>query len=137
CGYLKSSSIAIELADAITKGYSGCSVCKPPTKFSTPESEPEVSPEVGNLAVYISKTGTKYHISNCRYVSDNFASISLNDAKQQGYSACSVCYQTNEGQNSFSTPTTSNQCSAITKAGTRCTRKANNQNGKCWQHGGS
>lgn len=39
---------------------------------------------------------------------------------------------TNSSQGQQST----NQCSAITKKGTRCKRMTSSPNGKCWQHGG-
>lgn len=41
--------------------------------------------------VYITKTGSKYHRSGCRYLSKSQISIDKNDAISQGYSACSVC----------------------------------------------
>jgi len=43
------------------------------------------------VIVYITKTGEKYHSSGCRYLSRSKISISLNNAKSQGYGACSVC----------------------------------------------
>ena len=41
--------------------------------------------------VYITKTGSKYHKGTCRYLSRSKIPISLEDAKKQGYGACSVC----------------------------------------------
>ena len=41
--------------------------------------------------VYATRTGKKYHRSNCRYLSKSKIPISLNDAKAQGLTACSVC----------------------------------------------
>lgn len=41
--------------------------------------------------VYITKTGTKYHSSNCRYLSKSKIPISLKDAVAKGFTACSVC----------------------------------------------
>jgi hypothetical protein len=35
CRYLSQSKIAIDLADAIAKGYGACSVCKPSSKVSS------------------------------------------------------------------------------------------------------
>jgi hypothetical protein len=35
CTYLSKSKIPINLADAITKGYQPCKVCKPPTKVES------------------------------------------------------------------------------------------------------
>lgn len=41
--------------------------------------------------VYITKTGKKYHMATCRYLSRSKIAISLKDAKSEGYTACSVC----------------------------------------------
>jgi len=42
-------------------------------------------------AVYITKTGKKYHRDKCRYLSQSKIEISLKDAKKNGYEACKVC----------------------------------------------
>ncbi|MSS63635.1 peptidoglycan-binding domain-containing protein [Velocimicrobium porci] len=41
--------------------------------------------------VYITDTGSKYHRSGCRYLRKSKYSISLSNAKAQGYTPCSVC----------------------------------------------
>lgn len=41
--------------------------------------------------VYITKTGSKYHSSSCSYLKRSKIAISLKDAKDRGYSACSRC----------------------------------------------
>jgi len=41
--------------------------------------------------VYITKSGTKYHSSGCRYLSQSKIAIDLSDAVNGGYSPCSVC----------------------------------------------
>jgi len=108
--------------------------------------------------VYITKTGTKYHTSTCRYLQSSKISISLSDAKAKGYTACGVCKPsgavspttqgkdttvvknattTNQTAKPATSTTTSKQCSAITQAGTRCKRTTKSPNGKCWQHGGN
>jgi hypothetical protein len=106
--------------------------------------------------VYVTRTGTKYHNSSCSYLRQSKISIDLKKAKEQGYTACSVCKpstkesskdeptglktQTPVQQNQTTQtpvpqkkPETTSQCSAITKAGTRCKRTASS-GGKCWQH---
>lgn len=40
--------------------------------------------------VYITRTGTKYHASGCRYLKKSSISIELSKAKAR-YAACSVC----------------------------------------------
>ena len=49
------------------------------------------SNDKNTLTVYITKTGSKYHRSGCRYLSRSCYPISLSSAKNQGYSPCSRC----------------------------------------------
>lgn len=44
-----------------------------------------------NITVYITKTGSKYHTANCRYLSKSCIPIKLGEAKAEGYTPCSVC----------------------------------------------
>ncbi len=46
--------------------------------------------EKQSTTVYITKTGSKYHRSGCRYLSKSKIAISLEDAKAS-YDPCSVC----------------------------------------------
>ncbi|MBN7817791.1 hypothetical protein [Algoriphagus pacificus] len=99
-------------------------------------------------AVYITKTGAKYHKETCRYAKTGRAAT-LTEAKKKGLTACLVCNpsatdnksatptpaksktsETNKAQNS------SSQCIATTKAGSRCYRKAASGSKYCWQHVG-
>ena len=41
--------------------------------------------------VYISKTGKKYHLENCRTLRGEKEAIDLNEAIETGYEACKVC----------------------------------------------
>ncbi len=41
--------------------------------------------------VYITKSGSKYHVDGCRHLSKSKIPISLKEAKAQGYEPCSVC----------------------------------------------
>jgi hypothetical protein len=82
--------------------------------------------------VYITKTGEKYHKETCRYLSKSSISIELAKAKENGYTACSVCSGGTAGvQNKASI---SQQCSGKTKAGSRCKRMTTSVNGRCYQH---
>jgi micrococcal nuclease len=45
----------------------------------------------GDVTVYITDTGEKYHRGNCRYLKKSKHAISLADAKAAGYTPCSVC----------------------------------------------
>lgn len=103
--------------------------------------------------VYITKTGAKYHNDGCRYLSQSKISIDLASAISKGYGPCSVCkpptQATSPSTNKPATATpekkevqkqvtptnvVSQQCAAITKAGTRCSRKAEAGSIYCWQH---
>ena len=107
--------------------------------------------------VYVTKTGSKYHKSSCRYLKSSKISISLSDTKEKGFTACSVCKppssvsSTTKGHDTTTvkaatkstqtvkpaaTTTKSKQCSAITQKGSRCKRMTKSPSGKCWQHGG-
>lgn len=107
CRYLSKSKIAMSLSDAISAGYEPCSVCNPPTLTSNelssaanaqikatvqPTATPQITKEdTQEVTVYITKTGRKYHRSGCRYLKKSCIAISLDDAKSEGYGACSVC----------------------------------------------
>ena len=41
--------------------------------------------------VYISKTGKKYHLENCRTLRGEKEAIDLNEAMKNGYEACKIC----------------------------------------------
>lgn len=105
---------------------------------------------VFSQSVYITKHGKKYHMESCRYLRQSKIPIELNVAFARGFEACKVCNppksvssnQNNVGNNSQPTIKNENvsninaQCSATTKAGSRCKRTTKSQNGFCWQHGG-
>lgn len=92
--------------------------------------------------VYVTNTGSKYHTSGCRYLSKSKITTSFDKALERGYSACSVCKpsvsSTKQGvveiENAPTKDASSAQCSAMTKAGNRCSRNTKESNGRCWQH---
>ncbi|WP_179008308.1 hypothetical protein [Winogradskyella forsetii] len=100
--------------------------------------------------VYTTKTGEKYHQSNCRYLKYSKKEISLEKSKSLGYQACKTCKPNTDNTRLKSkstalrstpqdTPTsskkvTATQCTGKTKAGERCKRKTKNTNGRCYQH---
>jgi hypothetical protein len=102
--------------------------------------------------VYVTKTGKKYHTSNCSSLRSSSIPITLSEANQKGYGPCSRCdppiySETNNQDNKSnllddsklreklsSTSTTSSQCIAITKKGTQCSRNAQEGSDFCWQH---
>jgi hypothetical protein len=48
CRYLSKSKTAIDLASAISKGYSTCSVCKPPTQVTSSSKRTDMKSEKTN-----------------------------------------------------------------------------------------
>jgi hypothetical protein len=52
---------------------------------------PTMQPLSGSTKVYIAKTGTKYHRSNCRYVKRSKIRKTLSWVKAHHYAACKVC----------------------------------------------
>lgn len=102
--------------------------------------------------VYTTKTGEKYHNENCRYLKYSKKEITLKEAIDRGYQACSICkpgINTEEtpSTNSFysspestvspqqtTTQATASQCTGKTKAGKRCKRTTKNASGRCYQH---
>ncbi len=96
--------------------------------------------------VYKTPSGKKYHSATCRFVKNVSNSLSINEAKQMGLSACSICnpgsgsktnhssglgIRANEAKGQLSTAV---QCKGQTKSGQRCKRKTKNVNGYCFQH---
>lgn len=43
------------------------------------------------VTVYVTPSGKRYHEKGCKYLSDEAFSISLKEAKKNGYSACTKC----------------------------------------------
>src|SRR5271154_613347 len=90
--------------------------------------------------VYVTKTGKKYHTTNCRYLRQSKIETTLAEAIASGYTACSVCDPPTKVSSNTPSPSNSirkavsQQCGATTKAGNRCKRMTTNANGQCWQH---
>jgi micrococcal nuclease len=105
----------------------------------------------GEQIVYITKSGTKYHLAGCRSLARSQIPIALKNVGSQG--PCGICQPpVLEGVPPLSTappsvkanapqatptvaPSASGQCQATTKAGKRCSRKAQAGSSYCWQHG--
>lgn len=89
--------------------------------------------------VYVTKTGSKYHSSNCGYLHSSKIKTTLKSAKKDGYTACSRCigsssYKPKTSSSSSSTSTSSSQCSGTTQKGNRCKRMTKSSSGRCYQH---
>ena len=55
-----------------------------------PSTEPAAQDPVGQV-VYVTKSGTKYHVSGCSHLSKSKIEKSLADAKNAGYEPCKTC----------------------------------------------
>lgn len=102
-------------------------------------------------AVYITKSGTKYHSGGCSYLKSSSIQIDLKSALDKGLTPCSRCNpptsvsgqsktdkspeQTIKKESSNTkTTTTRTRCLATTKKGTQCKRWAESGSNYCWQH---
>lgn len=66
-------------------GYTPTTVA-PITTTTTPSNT-----QKKEIIVYITRTGSKYHVAGCQYLRTSMISISLGSALVQGYEPCSVC----------------------------------------------
>jgi endonuclease YncB( thermonuclease family) len=100
-----------------------------------------------DVAVYVTRSGTKYHRAGCRSLARSQIPIALADAMAR-YGACGICKPptaiantpavapvvTTPRPTKPSAPATSSRCQAITKRGTQCSRNAQAGRSYCWQH---
>lgn len=74
--------------------HSGSSYSRSSYRTSgTAKSSAGKSSSVKNVSeiVYITKTGTKYHTKNCRYLRSSSIKTTLSEARSKGLTPCSVC----------------------------------------------
>lgn len=50
------------------------------------------SADNGDTAVYVTRTGSKYHTYSCRYLSESCIEVTLSAAVNGGYTPCKVCH---------------------------------------------
>ncbi|MBK8981681.1 MAG: hypothetical protein IPM38_05000 [Ignavibacteria bacterium] len=91
--------------------------------------------------VYITKTGEKYHTSECRYLKNSASPIDLSEAVNRNYTSCKVCVPADNilpviGKEDPPPDPSARiiRCMAITKKNTQCKRNTSNSSGYCWQH---
>ena len=108
------------------------------------KSNSEKIVETKQMEVFVTKTGTKYHLNGCRYLK-SIIPIGLTDAQSRGYAPCKVCKPPSSTlSNSYKKSTEKSQtqkpkmvsgrCQATTKKGTQCKRNAQADRSYCWQH---
>jgi len=68
------------------------SVSRPAPIVSTePTISSKTSTQGQDIIVYVTKTGKKYHLAGCSYLSKSAVPIKLADAKAKGYTPCGKC----------------------------------------------
>jgi competence protein ComEC len=60
-----------------------------PTRTATPTPRPTSTP-VG-VTVYVTPSGTKYHLWGCQYIGQNYTAMTVAQACAAGKTPCSVC----------------------------------------------
>jgi len=77
----------VTIKEAQKRGYKECRTCRAAggTDLKTPDDD------AATRTVYITRTGSKYHRSGCRYLSKSKAPLALKDAKRRGLTPCKVC----------------------------------------------
>jgi hypothetical protein len=73
---------------AASESHSTSSSVTPSTQHETTTSQSGDS----KIIVYVTNTGEKYHVDGCRYLSRSQNAITLQEAKNEGYTPCSVCH---------------------------------------------
>jgi len=58
---------------------------------TAPTISSKTSTQGEDIIVYVTKTGKKYHLGTCSYLSKSSVPIKLGDAKARGYSPCGKC----------------------------------------------
>jgi micrococcal nuclease len=93
CRSLSKSKIPITLGEAIQKGYTPCSICKPPVLGQTAQKpQPSIAEaSAADITVYVTRTGSKYHTATCSSLRRGRTPMSLKDACAAGYTPCSRC----------------------------------------------
>jgi len=104
CRHLAKSQIPISIPAAVGRGYTACGVCLP--SLSVPRHQrpqqrqlrPNPSPQIqaappyrgGGIVVYVTRTGSKYHVGTCRHLAQSRIPIDLASAAAR-YAPCGTC----------------------------------------------
>lgn len=91
-GYSSGYTDGAKSAASSTRSSSSTQTSGGSASSKSASSGSSTSSQTQSVTVYITKTGSKYHRSGCQYLSKSKISISLNDAKARGYTACSRCW---------------------------------------------
>ena len=96
-GYAEAMQKAPSVADIVDVADSAMPNTAPVTFVPLPaddpapdRSTPSAAEPVGQV-VYVTKSGTKYHLGSCSHLSKSKIEKSLGDAKAAGYEPCKTC----------------------------------------------
>lgn len=62
------------------------------TTSKNDEKTQETKQNINSSIVYVTKTGKKYHKAGCSYLKESKIEMTLENAKNKGYTACKKCY---------------------------------------------
>ncbi len=88
---IKSDTIPTNNQDA-TSTSTTTQTSKASTNTQNVAASPSSQANDDDITVYITKTGTKYHVYGCRSLSKSKIPVSLAAAKARGYEPCGICH---------------------------------------------
>ena len=87
------TAAAAAAADAAAAGAAGTAagVAADTGNSSDADAAASDADDNGQMIVYITNTGKKYHLDGCSSLSKSKIAITLDEAKAEGYTPCSKC----------------------------------------------
>jgi len=79
CRYIKNDPCEVLLSNSVRRKYAPCELCEPGGARD------------GTLVYVFPHSGEAYHLASCTKVDKYVIALSEKDAREQGYTACSVC----------------------------------------------
>ena len=83
---------AKETAAAASSSQTSRSVSAGSTSSSAASTSTTSSSDSNSVTVYVTDTGSKYHVAGCQYLRQSQHARTLSQAKSEGYTACSRCH---------------------------------------------
>ena len=89
--YLPSTQAETGMTSQISIGNSIIESTDPSAATASAQSEPATTEQSISGTVYVTVSGTKYHRADCSFLRSSKIVMSLDEAKEKGYTACSRC----------------------------------------------
>lgn len=83
--------LVVQALPATSTTIHAAGVAKTGVVVVKPAASHTLRPVSATTKVYITRTGAKYHRSNCRYLRYSKIKVTLKYAKSHGYGACKIC----------------------------------------------